>query len=145
MIRVSERSWTPCRCYRRRWFRNAAAAILGQPSRRGSCVAPPARDPCSDLDDRGGDSRRSAGHPGDTTAAHRPLDAWRRERCANHSQPGVARISPAAASRWRPWIAHRAHDVVDRSEEHTSELQSPCKLVCRLLLEKQTHHYGIIG
>src|ERR1039457_428283 len=23
-----------------------------------------------------------------------------------------------------------------RSEEHTSELQSPCKLVCRLLLEK---------
>src|SRR5256885_3881384 len=28
-----------------------------------------------------------------------------------------------------------------RSEEHTSELQSPCNLVCRLLLEKkkQTH------
>src|SRR5256885_7074095 len=25
---------------------------------------------------------------------------------------------------------------VDRSEEHTSELQSPCNLVCRLLLEK---------
>src|SRR6266446_528371 len=24
----------------------------------------------------------------------------------------------------------------ERSEEHTSELQSPCKLVCRLLLEK---------
>src|SRR5688500_19412697 len=24
-----------------------------------------------------------------------------------------------------------------RSEEHTSELQSPCNLVCRLLLEKQ--------
>src|SRR5205807_3506040 len=24
-----------------------------------------------------------------------------------------------------------------RSEEHTSELQSPCKLVCRLLLEKK--------
>src|SRR2546426_2146791 len=32
-----------------------------------------------------------------------------------------------------------------RSEEHTSELQSPCNLVCRLLLEKkkkerETHH-----
>src|SRR6202030_4103265 len=27
---------------------------------------------------------------------------------------------------------------VDRSEEHTSELQSPCNLVCRLLLEKKT-------
>src|SRR3989454_253949 len=27
--------------------------------------------------------------------------------------------------------------VKDRSEEHTSELQSPCNLVCRLLLEKK--------
>src|SRR5256885_10803541 len=27
---------------------------------------------------------------------------------------------------------------VTRSEEHTSELQSPCNLVCRLLLEKKT-------
>src|SRR5256885_3478814 len=28
----------------------------------------------------------------------------------------------------------------DRSEEHTSELQSPCNLVCRLLLEKKKKH-----
>src|SRR5256885_15898206 len=28
-----------------------------------------------------------------------------------------------------------AHAFRDRSEEHTSELQSPCNLVCRLLLE----------
>src|SRR3989454_7727538 len=27
--------------------------------------------------------------------------------------------------------------AVPRSEEHTSELQSPCNLVCRLLLEKK--------
>src|SRR5256885_4466236 len=27
-----------------------------------------------------------------------------------------------------------------RSEEHTSELQSPCNLVCRLLLEKKKEH-----
>src|SRR5256885_2999322 len=27
--------------------------------------------------------------------------------------------------------------IEDRSEEHTSELQSPCNLVCRLLLEKK--------
>src|SRR5256885_6193500 len=27
----------------------------------------------------------------------------------------------------------------ERSEEHTSELQSPCNLVCRLLLEKKKH------
>src|SRR5256885_8258049 len=39
-------------------------------------------------------------------------------------------------------------DADSRSEEHTSELQSPCNLVCRLLLEKKksvhypqrTHH-----
>src|SRR5256885_8195830 len=30
--------------------------------------------------------------------------------------------------------------VNDRSEEHTSELQSPCNLVCRLLLEKKNEH-----
>src|SRR5256885_5355790 len=34
---------------------------------------------------------------------------------------------------------HPAYTVVagSRSEEHTSELQSPCNLVCRLLLEKK--------
>src|SRR5256885_5252963 len=33
----------------------------------------------------------------------------------------------------------RLHDQIgpERSEEHTSELQSPCNLVCRLLLEKK--------
>src|SRR5256885_2418599 len=30
-----------------------------------------------------------------------------------------------------------------RSEEHTSELQSPCNLVCRLLLEKKKVHAHI--
>src|SRR5256885_6721210 len=30
-----------------------------------------------------------------------------------------------------------------RSEEHTSELQSPCNLVCRLLLEKKKNHTNI--
>src|SRR5688500_19669784 len=32
-------------------------------------------------------------------------------------------------------VAVRIHHA--RSEEHTSELQSPCNLVCRLLLEKK--------
>src|SRR5256885_481027 len=34
---------------------------------------------------------------------------------------------------------HHPHKLrkVHRSEEHTSELQSPCNLVCRLLLEKK--------
>src|SRR5256885_12347965 len=30
--------------------------------------------------------------------------------------------------------------IAGRSEEHTSELQSPCNLVCRLLLEKKKRH-----
>src|SRR5256885_9915715 len=36
--------------------------------------------------------------------------------------------------RWGPSSA--------RSEEHTSELQSPCNLVCRLLLEKNNRALG---
>src|SRR5256885_8142122 len=32
----------------------------------------------------------------------------------------------------------------DRSEEHTSELQSPCNLVCRLLLEKKKNSFRMI-
>src|SRR5256885_5615940 len=30
----------------------------------------------------------------------------------------------------------------ERSEEHTSELQSPCNLVCRLLLEKKKNRHA---
>src|SRR2546426_7409473 len=33
------------------------------------------------------------------------------------------------------------HRTDHRSEEHTSELQSPCNLVCRLLLEKKKESY----
>src|SRR2546430_8652863 len=39
--------------------------------------------------------------------------------------------------------------LIDRSEEHTSELQSQSNLVCRLLLEKkkrsQTHAHTCVG
>src|SRR2546426_6764680 len=38
--------------------------------------------------------------------------------------------------------AQGLRDVV-RSEEHTSELQSPCNLVCRLLLEKKKHNIRV--
>src|SRR2546426_7425910 len=44
---------------------------------------------------------------------------------------GDHRCTPAPA----PHGVVREHDL--RSEEHTSELQSPCNLVCRLLLEKK--------
>src|SRR5256885_10143664 len=35
--------------------------------------------------------------------------------------------------------------MASRSEEHTSELQSPCNLVCRLLLEKKKNKVGAIS
>src|SRR5258708_28949203 len=35
------------------------------------------------------------------------------------------------------WMQKYVMGVTDRSEEHTSELQSPDHLVCRLLLEKK--------
>src|SRR5438552_10341680 len=35
--------------------------------------------------------------------------------------------------------SHRSARLTVRSEEHTSELQSPDHLVCRLLLEKKKH------
>src|SRR2546426_1851008 len=40
----------------------------------------------------------------------------------------------------------RAHPVArhQRSEEHTSELQSPCNLVCRLLLEKKKNEKRVV-
>src|SRR2546426_3148996 len=34
-------------------------------------------------------------------------------------------------------------EEICRSEEHTSELQSPCNLVCRLLLEKKKHNQSL--
>src|SRR2546426_4796342 len=37
--------------------------------------------------------------------------------------------------RYLPWTG--TNQGPERSEEHTSELQSPCNLVCRLLLEKK--------
>src|SRR2546426_5375306 len=46
------------------------------------------------------------------------------------SAEGLAVIGPLALERFAA-VGWR------RSEEHTSELQSPCNLVCRLLLEKK--------
>src|SRR5256885_12701325 len=38
---------------------------------------------------------------------------------------------------------HRDSENKPRSEEHTSELQSPCNLVCRLLLEKKKYTHTL--
>src|SRR3712207_7008955 len=58
-------------------------------------------------------------------------------------QPPV-RVRPGAADRDQdlasdPRVLGRVGDLLVRSEEHTSELQSRQYLVCRLLLEKKKH------
>src|SRR5258708_24900599 len=67
---------------------------------------------------------------------------------------GVAHVAPAARDHGEPRA--RIHHLCDRthwdvpftlrSEEHTSELQSPDHLVCRLLLEKkkESSHYSFL-
>src|SRR5256885_11930746 len=49
-------------------------------------------------------------------------------------------VLPSAGA---PWSADLP--TVERSEEHTSELQSPCNLVCRLLLEKKKQNSPIVN
>src|SRR5256885_6584151 len=72
-------------------------------------------------------------------------------RLAKQYHPDRNPNNPQAADRFKE--INEAHDVLSdaekrkkydqlrrygaRSEEHTSELQSPCNLVCRLLLEKK--------
>src|SRR5688500_17758662 len=43
----------------------------------------------------------------------------------------------------RLWIPEYGSADDPRSEEHTSELQSPCNLVCRLLPEKKKKHHSL--
>src|SRR5256885_13112922 len=49
--------------------------------------------------------------------------------------------SPAEAKAMRKDNAATVF-TAGRSEEHTSELQSPCNLVCRLLLEKKNNTFA---
>src|SRR2546426_3500474 len=52
------------------------------------------------------------------------------------AHPTAATSTPTQLISVGAFSGHTEHDR-DRSEEHTSELQSPCNLVCRLLLEKK--------
>src|SRR5256885_17165118 len=62
-----------------------------------------------------------------------------------HARRGSGRLPPRVAdavlphrqSRCAKAGGHAQEHLLRRSEEHTSELQSPCNLVCRLLLEKK--------
>src|SRR5688500_20125067 len=75
-------------------------------------------------------TRRSS----DLTTRDRPELSW---TAARQRRPG-------AAAAHRVGLAAVRRGVVrgGRSEEHTSELQSPCNLVCRLLLEKKKRKNG---
>src|SRR5256885_11718933 len=54
-----------------------------------------------------------------------------------HSNQRQAYLRPAALA---PQDQAANPIAEQRSEEHTSELQSPCNLVCRLLLEKKKNN-----
>src|SRR5690242_20902742 len=60
-------------------------------------------------------------------------------RGADKQRVGWERTRGEDAHRDR--ICDGRHDHLDRSEEHTSELQSHVNLVCRLLLEKKNMSY----
>src|SRR3712207_8437864 len=59
-----------------------------------------------------------------------PCARWRRDRAYWFTR---RRPSPQSGGAWRK--------AYERSEEHTSELQSRQYLVCRLLLEKKRYKY----
>src|SRR5437763_8604607 len=68
---------------------------------------------------------------------------FRSTRCSG----SATRRCPAWRSTWRPGdqtsvVSISGERWAARSEEHTSELQSPMYLVCRLLLEKKKQQGG---
>src|SRR2546426_1796354 len=66
---------------------------------------------------------------------HRWEEIKRQEK-AGQSDNGEAGSALEGVPKSLPALL-RAYQLQVRSEEHTSELQSPCNLVCRLLLEKK--------
>src|SRR5256885_10895683 len=71
----------------------------------------------------------------------RRRDADRPRRRRRDRRPRAARAARRdAEGRVDAGAPRRRRGARVRSEEHTSELQSPCNLVCRLLLEKKKRH-----
>src|SRR2546426_7019211 len=66
-----------------------------------------------------------------------PISASGRPRRAREARRVRRLICSPARRIDRRGEAHHVSVGRWRSEEHTSELQSPCNLVCRLLLEKK--------
>src|SRR2546426_1808479 len=61
----------------------------------------------------------------------------RRYTCRRSPLPACMFSAAARVLLGRVLHGRDPRDDPQRSEEHTSELQSPCNLVCRLLLEKK--------
>src|SRR5438876_4460439 len=66
-----------------------------------------------------------------------PYTTLFRSRARAVGPPAPVRRPPLRPSQSGPGPDGRAKRWTPRSEEHTSELQSPVHLVCRLLLEKK--------
>src|SRR3989454_7331902 len=80
----------------------------------------------------------TSGSTGDNLADSGLVAAARQRRTSSRSPSGVAPNSrPPALVLGQDALISNAAITGWRSEEHTSELQSPCNLVCRLLLEKK--------
>src|SRR3989454_7953610 len=62
---------------------------------------------------------------------------FRSRPCRGGGQGAGRRLRLDRAPAARPGGLEGHDGPAARSEEHTSELQSPCNLVCRLLLEKK--------
>src|SRR5258708_14592699 len=60
--------------------------------------------------------------------------------CADYANASLAAENRQTTRYLAATCEERAGLWVERSEEHTSELQSPDHLVCRLLLEKKKIH-----
>src|SRR5688500_19844126 len=56
---------------------------------------------------------------------------------SSSSESSSSQLSDSAFKENRSHFYKEVEILWIRSEEHTSELQSPCNLVCRLLLEKK--------
>src|SRR5256885_12844456 len=72
------------------------------------------------------------------------------ERQRRHRVVGAAKLERPRPLEILAFEKHRRTGaLVDRpgrrSEEHTSELQSPCNLVCRLLLEKKKNRQQLVS
>src|SRR2546426_232008 len=115
--------------------RRGPATVAGQPVPRSHSRA------CGE----GGTARSASAlqtrEPGNLPGGAKRFHLFERKRRARAAVPRLPALPTATCDGRRGGSAsagaRRDHRGARRAEEHTSELQSPCNLVCRLLLEKK--------